>query len=74
MQSGRRESIEPIPEGEDENESDSGMTTHCRSKDRRSVVARLSMRFQKFAGFGDYRRAKSEMKKEVFVADYRAET
>ncbi|OQV16067.1 1-phosphatidylinositol 4,5-bisphosphate phosphodiesterase epsilon-1 [Hypsibius exemplaris] len=74
----RRESIDPIPEAEDENEHESRShsdTVSCKRRHSRvSMVARLSLRFQRFAGFGDYRRAKSETKQTTrYGAEYPVE-
>ena len=80
----RRESIDPIPEMEEENDGDSegmpaGGGLHAASRrrgSRISMVARLSLRFQKFTRLGDYRRAKNHDIKQrtVYVSDDRSES
>lgn len=65
----RRDSIDPIEEAENEEEGPPlAFSVLPRLKGRASVVARLSMRFQRFAGLSDSRLSRDDELKRAYVA------
>ncbi|XP_055327577.1 1-phosphatidylinositol 4,5-bisphosphate phosphodiesterase epsilon-1-like [Paramacrobiotus metropolitanus] len=73
----RRESIEPIQEVDvEEDSSHAAYSVYSRTmKEKSSVVQRLSMRFQRFAGFVElHRSSKTETTKRTYVAQFHKNT